>query len=78
MILDSFDTRRVLSCNAQRTAFLLILHKTPQMYDAIIDNDVLKERMCPRLRIEFGEKPLTNSAIIKAGRFGNIGRREGL
>ena len=78
MIFDSFDTRSVLSCNPQRKVFLVVLHKTPEMYDAIFDNDVFQQHMRPRLRIEFGKKPLTNRAIIKAGRFGNIARRESL
>ena len=78
MVLDGFDTRRVLGRNPQRTAFLVVFHKTPEMYDAILDDDVFQKHTRPRLRIEFGEKPLTNRAIIKAGRFGNIARRESL
>jgi hypothetical protein len=78
MILDSFDTRRVLRRNLQRTPFLLVLYKTPEMYDAILDNDVFQEHMRPRLHIEIGEKPLTNCAIIKAGRPRNIDCRESL
>ena len=78
MILDGFDTWRVLGRNPQRAPFLLVLHKAPEMYDAILDNDVLQQRTRPRLRIEIGEKPLTNRAIIKAGRSGDIDCGESL
>ena len=69
---------RVLGYNSQRAPFFLVLYKTSEMDDAILDKDVLQAQIRPSVRIELGKKSLSNRAIIEAGRLGNITRCESL
>lgn len=76
MILNALDTRRVLGRYPISAAFLLGLHEAPKMHDPVLNDDIDCQQTCPRLRLKLRVKSLMNSAIIRADRFRNIGRRQ--
>src|SRR5713226_1917225 len=78
VIFDTFDTWNILGRQPQGMAFLLGLHNSPEVNDAISHDDIFVEQMRPALRLKLGNKPHTNGTVINACRFNNIGRRQSL
>src|SRR6266567_1224887 len=58
-------------------AFVLALHKSQEVNDAILHDDILADQMRPALPFNLGKKPLTNGTVINACRC-SIGRHQSL
>src|SRR6266540_3726914 len=78
VIFDAFDTRNVLGRQPPGMTFVLALHKSREMNDAILHDDILAEQMRPAPPFNLGKKPLANGTVISSYRCSNIGRRQSL
>src|SRR5690349_9560746 len=78
MILNTFDTRNVLSRYAQCSSFVLGPNDPGQTNDAILNDNVVGKQIGPGLPSEFRNELLPNSPIIYARRWFYLQRRQAL
>ena len=70
MVLNTFDTRNILSRNAECSSLIFGLNDPGETNDAVLNDNVVRQQMGPSLPSEFGDELLPNSPIVHArGRF---------
>src|SRR5829696_6651098 len=68
MILNPFNARDVLRRNSHCSSLIFGLNDSRETNNAVLNGNILRQQMGPRLPFQFGDELLPNGTVIHASR----------